>query len=78
MLKVFEVTREGVTYLLEQSEVGGYVASVPGLPGCHSQGETLDEAVANIEDAFDLFVQASRELGLPLPDHFAHAAARAV
>ncbi len=36
--------------LLEQSEEG-YAVSAPGLPGCHSQGATEDEALANIADA---------------------------
>jgi predicted RNase H-like HicB family nuclease len=77
-VKVFEVKRDGVTYLLEESEAGGYVASVPGLDGCYSQGETLDEAVDNIEDAFNLFIGASRELGRTLPPQFANATARAI
>jgi antitoxin HicB len=32
-------------------EAGGYVVSCPSLPGCHSQGETREEALANIRDA---------------------------
>ncbi|MCD6335243.1 MAG: type II toxin-antitoxin system HicB family antitoxin [Candidatus Latescibacteria bacterium] len=41
-------------------EYQGYVAEVPELPGCMSQGETLDEAIANIKDAITgyLHVQA--------------------
>ncbi|HIH04508.1 MAG TPA: type II toxin-antitoxin system HicB family antitoxin [Methanoregulaceae archaeon] len=35
----------------EDTEDGGYVVSCPALPGCHSQGETVEEALANIEDA---------------------------
>ncbi|MEN6518922.1 MAG: type II toxin-antitoxin system HicB family antitoxin [Methanospirillum sp.] len=35
----------------EDIEDGGYVVSCPALPGCHSQGETVEEALANIEDA---------------------------
>jgi len=38
------------TVLLEASDAG-YAVSVPGLPGCHSQGETEAEALANIADA---------------------------
>lgn len=41
-------------------EYQGYVAEVPSLPGCVSQGKTMDEAIANIKDAIEgyLYVQA--------------------
>ena len=35
--------------------------SVPALPGCHSQGETLDEALANIREAADLWLEVTEE-----------------
>ena len=34
-------------------EDGGYNVSCPALPGCHSQGETIEEAVANIQEAIE-------------------------
>jgi len=34
-----------------ESEAGGYSASVPALPGCHTQGETLEEVRANLREA---------------------------
>ena len=34
-----------------EPEAGGYSASVPALPGCHTQGETLDEVRANLREA---------------------------
>jgi antitoxin HicB len=34
-------------------EDGGYNVSCPGLPGCHSQGETIEEAVINIQEAIE-------------------------
>ena len=37
--------------ITEDSEDGGYVVSCPALPGCHSQGDTMDEALENIRDA---------------------------
>ena len=37
---------------------GGYVASVPLLPGCHSQGETIDEAEANISEAIEVYLES--------------------
>ena len=41
---------------LEQSEEG-FSASVPGLPGCHSQGETEQEALENIADAISEYLE---------------------
>jgi predicted RNase H-like HicB family nuclease len=49
------------TVILEQSEEG-FSVSVPGLPGCHSQGSTRDEALANIADAIRDYLDAVQEL----------------
>ncbi len=46
---------------LQQSEEG-YSASVPGLPGCWSQGATEQEAMANIQDAIREYLDARDEL----------------
>jgi len=43
----------------------GYSVSVPGLPGCWSQGATEEEALANIEDAITEYLAAREELLLP-------------
>ena len=42
---------------LEPSDEGGYTVYVPGLPGCISEGETVDEAIANIREAIELYVE---------------------
>jgi predicted RNase H-like HicB family nuclease len=42
--------------VLELSEEGGYTAYVPSLPGCLSEGDTLDEAMTNIREAIDLYL----------------------
>ena len=42
--------------VVEEDEEGGYVVYVPVLPGCHSQGDTLDEALANIKEAIELYL----------------------
>ena len=42
--------------VLEPSEEGGYTAYVPSLPGCLSEGDTLDEAMTNIREAIDLYL----------------------
>ncbi|MCW4024692.1 MAG: type II toxin-antitoxin system HicB family antitoxin [Candidatus Bathyarchaeota archaeon] len=48
--------REFDVVLLED-ETGGYVAIVPALPGCHTQGDTLTEVMENVKEAIDLYVE---------------------
>jgi predicted RNase H-like HicB family nuclease len=43
--------------VLEPSEEGGYTAYVPSLPGCISEGETSEEAMANIREAVELYLE---------------------
>jgi predicted RNase H-like HicB family nuclease len=43
--------------LLRPESVGGYSVSVPALPGCHSQGETREEALENIREAAGLWLE---------------------
>jgi predicted RNase H-like HicB family nuclease len=51
------------TVVVEQDEDGLYVASVPLLQGCYTQGEAYEEALENIEDAIKLHIEARRALG---------------
>lgn len=50
---------------------GGYVAQIRDLPGCLSQGETLEETVTNINEARELWIETAYEAGdaIPLPSH---------
>ena len=43
--------------VLEPSDEGGYTVYVPSLPGCISEGETAEEALANIEEAIKLYLE---------------------
>ena len=43
--------------VLEESDEGGYTAYVPSLPGCISEGETKDEALKNIQEAIELYLE---------------------
>ena len=43
--------------VLLEDETGGYVAIVPALPGCHTQGDTLVEVMANAKEAMDLYLE---------------------
>ena len=47
-----------LTIVLEPQEEGGFTAYVPSLPGCISQGETKEEAVKNIKEAIELYLEA--------------------
>jgi len=53
--------------VLELEDDGGYSVWVPDLPGCASQGDTRDEALANIREAIECHLEALRELGQPIP-----------
>ena len=55
------------TVVLEREQDGGYVASVPALPGCVSQGDTRDQALGNIREAIELYVEDCRDAGDPVP-----------
>jgi len=50
---------------LEQDEDGFIIASCPALPGCHSQGKTREEAIANIEEAIRGCIASKRKHGKP-------------
>ncbi len=43
--------------ILEPSDEGGYTVYAPALPGCISEGDTLDEAMANIKEAIQLYLE---------------------
>ena len=47
--------------ILEPSEEGGYTISVPALPGCISEGDNIDEALANIKEAIELYLEPLEE-----------------
>jgi antitoxin HicB len=52
---------------LPQEDGGGFIATVPDLPGCMSDGGTRQEALANVEDAIRAWIEAAQELGHPVP-----------
>jgi predicted RNase H-like HicB family nuclease len=56
------------TVILERENDGGYHAFVPAFPGCHSQGDTLEEAVENIREAMGAYAESLKAAGEPLPD----------
>jgi len=46
-----------LSVVLEPSEDGGYTVHVPALPGCVSEGDSREEALANIEEAIQLYLE---------------------
>ncbi len=46
-----------IKVVLEPSEEGGYTAIVPSLPGCISEGDTKEEALKNIQEALELYLE---------------------
>jgi predicted RNase H-like HicB family nuclease len=53
--------------LLYLGEDGYFVAEVPSLPGCVSQGKTRAEALVNIEEAISLYIEVLQDRGEPIP-----------
>jgi len=47
--------------IIMEDETGGYVAFVPALPGCHTQGDTLQELLDNVKEAIELYLEMLTE-----------------
>ena len=54
--------------VLEPSEEGGYTAIVPSLPGCISEGDTKEEALENIREAIELYLEPVEDDQTYAPD----------
>lgn len=55
-----------------EPEAGGYSVTVPALPGCVTQGETIEEAIAMARDAISLYIQSLADDGEPIPEEHEH------
>ena len=53
---------------LSAEDGGGFAAVVPDLPGCMSDGETQEEAVANVRDAIEQWIDTARAMGRQIPE----------
>lgn len=49
-------------------EDGGWIVEVPSLPGCVSDGATKEEALRNVQDAIDAWMEAAKDTGVMVPD----------
>lgn len=55
------------TVIIREGNESGFVAMVPALPGCVSQGRTRRETIRNIKEAIEVYVEALLDDGLPVP-----------
>ena len=53
--------------VVHEAEEGGFWVEVPALPGCYSQGETVDEALGNVREAIALYLDVLRDEGQEAP-----------
>ncbi len=56
------------TVVLEREEDGGYHAFCPALPGCHTQGDSYDETIANVQDAIKLYIESIKAHNETVPE----------
>lgn len=59
--------------ILEKGRESGYVAYVPALKGCVSQGDSREDALSNITESIDVHIEALLEDGLPVPTECPYA-----
>lgn len=59
--------KTALTVILEPEEEGGYSIHCPALPGCSSQGDTLEEALSNIREAISGVMKSRQKEKLPPP-----------
>jgi len=52
----------------EKAPEGGYAALVPALPGCHTQGETLEETESNVKEAIGVYLESLAAHGEAIPE----------
>lgn len=55
------------TAIFEPAEEGGYIAYVPALPGCMTQGDTFEEAEMMAKDAIEIYLEALKDLNKEIP-----------
>jgi len=62
------MSRRYTVVLEPDSEEGGYTVTVPALPGCVTEGDTVEEALENVEDAIRSVLEYLKESGKPIPE----------
>ena len=74
-MKIKSASYEYSVFLL-RAEEGGYIVNVPALPGCMTQGETVEEAISMAKEAIDLYLETLVERGKEIPVEEEHIIAR--
>jgi antitoxin HicB len=54
----------------QEDEEGGYVVSIPEMPGCVTQADTFEEGLAMVSDALEGLLLVAKEYGDPIPEQF--------
>ncbi|MGO9239486.1 MAG: type II toxin-antitoxin system HicB family antitoxin [Bryobacteraceae bacterium] len=67
-MKANSARTSSYTVFYELAPEGGYVAFVPALPGCHTQGETLEEAQENVKEAIALYLESLASHSEAIPE----------
>lgn len=70
MAKTFHVIEDDITYEFEEAEEGGYIVTVPDLPGCISEGDTFEEALEMTKDAMVGWLSVAKQYGDPFPNKY--------
>ncbi len=65
-----KIVKDSIEYEFEVAEEGGYLVSVPELPGCLSEGDTFEKAWEMIQDALEGWLHVAKEHGDPIPEKF--------
>lgn len=58
--------------LIPEPEEGGYSVLIPALPGCVTQGETVEECIAMAQDAIAGWIEVAKKHGEPVPEEQEH------
>jgi predicted RNase H-like HicB family nuclease len=61
--------------IVEEDEAGFFVATNPALPGCHSQGKSMEEALANVREATEVSLAAGNDSDVAIPNISVHVIA---
>jgi predicted RNase H-like HicB family nuclease len=61
------VTKYRYTVLLDRQPDGGYHAHCPALKGCHTEGDSIDEALDNMREAIEAYLESVQAHGEPIP-----------
>ena len=65
-------TMRTYSIVLDPDRESGYTVTVPALPGCVTQGETVDDCLVNAREAIELYLETLTSAGKPVPEEHQH------